>query len=106
MYGLGPGVARLVIVATMVASMGCARRETDDANQLSFSSPDSATATLVAALENHDVVTLRRLLGRDRRTLGTGDTASDRRDREAFSHGIAFSTSSSPAGRRCHPAGR
>lgn len=85
MYGLGPGVARLVIVATMVASMGCARRETDDANQLSFSSPDSATATLVAALENHDVVTLRRLLGPGTEgLLGTGDTASDRRDREAF----------------------
>jgi hypothetical protein len=69
----------------MLASVGCARRETDDANQLSFSSPDSATAALVAALEKHDVVTLRRLLGPETEgLLGTGDTASDRRDREAF----------------------
>jgi hypothetical protein len=85
MHRLVPSVARLVVLAAMLTSVGCARRETDEANQLSFSSPDSATAALVAALEKHDVVTLRRLLGPETEgLLGTGDTASDRRDREAF----------------------
>ena len=85
MHRLIPSVTRLVIVGSMLASAGCARRETDDASQLSFSSPDSATAALVAALETHDVVTLRRLLGPESEgLLGTGDTASDRRDRDAF----------------------
>ena len=85
MYRLVRSVARRVVLGSMLAAVGCARRETDDANQLSFSSPDSATAALVAALEKHDVVTLRRLLGPETEgLLGTGDTASDRRDREAF----------------------
>ena len=78
-------VARLVVLGWMLAPVGCARRQTDDANQLSFSSPDSAVTALVAALEKRDVVTLRRLLGPETEGLvGTGDTTTYRKDREAF----------------------
>jgi hypothetical protein len=60
-------------------------RATDDANRLSFSTPDSAASALVAALQKRDVVTLRRLLGPETEGLvGTSDTAAYRRDREAF----------------------
>jgi hypothetical protein len=85
MQRLVSSVARVAIIASMVASVGCARRETDDANQLSFSTPDSAVTALVAALESHDVVTLRRLLGPETEGLiGGGDTTIYRKDREAF----------------------
>jgi len=85
MHRFAPGVARLVIVGSMLAAASCARRETDDANQLTFSAPDSAVAALVAALEKHDVVTMRRLLGPETKGLmSSGDTARDRRDREGF----------------------
>jgi len=80
-----PGVARLAVVGAMLAAASCARRETDDANQLTFSAPDSAVAALVSALEQRDVVTLRRLLGPETEgLLGSGDTTVYRRDREAF----------------------
>jgi len=80
-----PAVARLVTVGSMVAAASCARRETDDANRLTFSVPDSAVTALVAALEKRDVVTLRRLLGPETEgLLGSGDTVAYRRDREAF----------------------
>ena len=85
MYRVLPSVARLMVLGSMLASVGCARRETDESNQLSFTSPDSAVTTLVAALEKHDVVTLRRLLGPETEGLiGSGDTAAYRKDREAF----------------------
>ena len=85
MYRVLPSIARLVALGSMLASVGCARRETDEANQLSFSTPDSAVTALVAALEKHDVVTLRRLLGPETEGLvGGGDTTTFRRDREAF----------------------
>ena len=80
-----PSIARLVAVGAMLASVGCATRETDEANQLSFSTPDSAVTVLVAALEKRDGVTLRRLLGPETEGLiGGGDTTTYRRDREAF----------------------
>ena len=80
-----PGVARLMIAGSMLFAAGCARRETDDANQLSFSTPDSAVSALVAALEKRDVVTMRRLLGPETEGLmSSGDTARDRSDREGF----------------------
>ena len=85
MHRLVPSVARLMVVGSMLASVGCARRETDESNQLSFSSPDSAVTALVSALEKRDVVTLRRLLGPETEGLvGTGDTTAYRKDRDAF----------------------
>ena len=85
MSGVFPSVTRLVVLSVILAAVACARRETDDANQLAFSTPDSAVAALAAALERHDVVSLRRLLGPQTEGLiGSGDTASDRRTREAF----------------------
>ena len=79
------GVVAIALIGHTLVTVGCARRETDDANQLSFSTPDSAAAALAAALEKHDVVALRRVLGPETEGLLTsGDTAVDRRDREAF----------------------
>lgn len=80
-----PGAARLVMVGSMLALSSCARRETDETNRLSFSTPDSAAAALAAALEKRDIVTMRRLLGPETEGLmSSADTAADRRDREAF----------------------
>lgn len=86
MRRLSHGVPRAaILVSLLLASASCARSEPDDTNQLSFDTPDSAAATLVSALENRDVVTLNRLLGTETEAvLSSGDTAIDRRDREAF----------------------
>ena len=85
MYRIFHGVPRVVIVASMLVAASCARQETDDANQLSFSTPDSAVSALVAALEKRDLVTMRRLFGPETEGLmSSGDTARDRRDREGF----------------------
>ena len=79
------GVPRLAIVASMLVAASCARQQTDDTNQLSFSTPDSAASALVAALEKRDLVTIRRLLGPETEGLmSSGDTARDRTDREGF----------------------
>ena len=78
-------VQRLVIMGSMLVAANCARQETDDANQLSFTTPDSAASALVAALEKRDLVTMRRLLGPETEGLvSSGDTARDRSDREGF----------------------
>ena len=85
MYRFFSGGSRLVIVGSVLVATGCTRQETDDANQLSFSTPDSAAAALVAALEKRDLVTMRRLLGPETEGLmSSGDTARDRSDREGF----------------------
>ena len=85
MYRFFSGVRFAVIVGSMFVAASCARQETDDANQLSFSTPDSAVSTLVAALEKRDLVTMRRLFGPETEGLmSSGDTARDRRDREGF----------------------
>jgi len=85
MYRFFDGIPRLVIVASMLVAASCARQETDDANQLSFSTPDSAVSALVVALEKRDLVTMRRLFGPETEGLmSSGDTARDRRDREGF----------------------
>ncbi len=85
MHRFFPGVARPVIVGSLLTAAACARQATDDANQLSFTTPDSAAAALVAALENRDLVTMRRLLGPETEGLmSSGDTARDRNDREGF----------------------
>ena len=74
----------MCIVGALLAT-GCARRVTDDPNQLSFATPDEATAALVAALEKHDVVAMRRMLGLESDVLlSSGDTAKDRSDRASF----------------------
>jgi hypothetical protein len=85
MHRFFPGVARLVFVGSVLTAAACARQETDDANQLSFSTPDSAVSALAAALEKRDLVTMRRLLGPETEGLmSSGDTARDRRDRDGF----------------------
>src|SRR5262245_50308741 len=85
MYRGSRSVVRLVVLGSMLASVACARRETDDPNQLTFTTPDSAAATLAAALEKHDVTMLRRLLGPETEgLLGSGDSTADRKTREAF----------------------
>jgi hypothetical protein len=81
------GVARLVIVGASLAAAACAKQETGDgdAEQLSFSTPDSAAASLVTALENRDRAAMRRLLGPETEGLmSSGDTTRDRTDREGF----------------------
>src|SRR5262245_45954087 len=84
-HRLAPYVARLVIVGSLLAAAACARQETDDANQLSFTTPDSAVSGVVAALDTRDLVTMRRLLGPETEGLmASADTARDRRDREGF----------------------
>lgn len=78
-------IVPIVALSSMLTSAGCATRDTDDANQLAFSTPDSAAAALVAALEKRDVVMLRRLLGPETEGLvGSGDTTAYRKDRDAF----------------------
>ena len=85
MYRFFARVPRLAILGSMLLAASCARQETDDANQLSFSTPDSAVSALVAALEKRDLVTVRRLFGPETEGLmSSGDTARDRRDREGF----------------------
>ena len=79
------GMSRLPIMASMLIAASCAKQVTDDANQLSFSTPDSAVSALVASLESRDLVTIRRLLGPETEGLmSSGDTARDRSDREGF----------------------
>ena len=74
MYRIFHGVPRVVIVASMLVAASCARQETDDANQLSFSTPDSAVSALVAALEKRDLVTMRRLFGPETEGLMSSET--------------------------------
>jgi hypothetical protein len=79
------GALRLAIVAVTLVAASCARQATDDPNQLSFTTPDSAVSALVGALEKRDLVTIRRLLGPETEGLmSSGDTARDRSDREGF----------------------
>ena len=85
MYRSFPGVQRLTTIGLTLVVASCARQETDDPNQLSFSTPDSAVAALAAALETRDLVAMRRLLGPETEGLvSSGDTARDRSDREGF----------------------
>jgi hypothetical protein len=100
MHRLSRRIVTMLIVGPMLTAAGCAERTTDDAtrqssgtpdeanqqsNQQSFATPDEATTALVAALEKHDVAALRRLIGSETDgLLSSGDTAADRRDREAF----------------------
>ena len=78
-------IAMMLVVGLVLTAAGCAVRPTDDANQQSFSTPEEATAALVAALEKHDVVAMQRLLGPSTAgVLSSGDTTEDRKDREAF----------------------
>jgi Protein of unknown function (DUF2950) len=85
MSRLSRDIATILVAGAMVAAAGCARRAAEDANQMSFATADEATAAFVAALEKHDVVAMRRLLGLGSKDiLSSGDTADDRADREAF----------------------
>jgi hypothetical protein len=96
MRRLSRSIATMLIAGPMVIAAGCAERPADeadqqssgtpdDANHQSFATPDEATTALVAALEKHDVVAMRRLIGSETDgLLSSGDTAADRRDREAF----------------------
>ena len=85
MYRSFPGVQRLTTIGLTLVVASCARQETDDPNQLSFSTPHSAVAALAAALETRDLVAMRRLLGPETEGLvSSGDTARDRSDREGF----------------------
>jgi len=73
------------VVGSLLIAMACDRRAADDGNQLTFETPEQATAALVTALEAKDVATFRRLLGLGAGALvSSGDTVEDRRDREAF----------------------
>jgi len=84
-FSVFAGVSRLAIMASMLIAASCAKQATDDANQLAFSTPDSAVSALVASLESRDLVTMRRLLGPETEGLmSSGDTARDRSDREGF----------------------
>ena len=77
--------ATVLVAVASVLTVGCSSSATDDANQLSFDTPEQATAALVAALEKRDVPTFRRLLGlRAGDIVSSGDTAADQRDRDAF----------------------
>src|SRR5688572_9335019 len=85
MQRLSRSIAMMLIVGPMLIAAACAERAPDDADQQSFGTPDEATAALVEALETHDVAALRRLVGSEAEgLLSSGDTTSDRRDREAF----------------------
>jgi hypothetical protein len=89
MQRLSRSIAMMLVVGPMLAAAGCAERgerTSGDANrQQSFATPDEAVAALVAALEKHDVVAIRGLIGPGTDgLLSSGDTATDRRDREAF----------------------
>jgi len=74
----------MLIVGPLLTAAACAERAPGDADQQSFGTPDEATAALVDALETHDVAAIRRLIGPAADGLSSGDTAADRRDREAF----------------------
>ena len=85
MQRLSRSIAMMLIVGPMLTAAACAERAPDEADQQSFATPDEATAALVEALETHDVAAMRRLVGREAENLlSSGDTAADRRDREAF----------------------
>ena len=85
MQRLSRTIAMMLIVGPMLTAAACAERAPDDADQQSFGTPDEATAALVEALETHDVAAMRRLVGPEAESLlSSGDTALDRRDREAF----------------------
>ena len=85
MQRLSRSIEMMLIVGPMLLAAACAERAPDDADQQAFGTPDEATAALVEALETHDVAALRRLVGAEAEgLLSSGDTAADRRDREAF----------------------
>jgi len=85
MQRLSRSIAMMLIVGPMLTAAACAEGAPDDANQQSFGTPDEATAALVDALETHDVAAIRRLIGPAADgLLSSGDTAAERRDREAF----------------------
>ena len=85
MQRLSRRIEMMLVAGLTLTAAGCAVRPTDDANQQSFSTPEEATAALVAALEKHDTVSMQRLLGPSTAAiLSSGDTVEDRRDREAF----------------------
>lgn len=79
-------LARTLAAGVLLAAASCSRRDTErGADQLSFGTPDEASAALVAALERNDVPTLRRMLGSDTEgLLSSGDTVADRRERDSF----------------------
>ena len=85
MSGLSRAIATVVVAVATLAGAGCSRGADDDANQLSFETPEQATAALVTALEQRDVPTFRRLLGFGAgEIVSSGDTVADQKDREAF----------------------
>ena len=85
MQRLSRSIAMMLLVGPMLTTAACAGRAPGDADQQSFGTPDEATAALVDALERHDVAAIRRLIGPAADgLLSSGDTAAERRDREAF----------------------
>ena len=73
------------ILAAILFTYGCTRRESSTEDALSFSTPDEAVAALVAALEKQDVQELKRVLGPGTDELvSSGDDVADRAAREAF----------------------
>jgi hypothetical protein len=79
------GVATIVIVGSILSFAGCGERAADRDAQLSFDTPDEAVAALVAAVGRPDMAGLQKLLGPGvADLLASGDTVSDRRERESF----------------------
>ena len=78
-------IAMAGVVAALLLTYGCTRRESSGEEPLSYSTPDEAVAALVAALEKHDVQELKRVLGPGTDELvASGDDVADRAAREAF----------------------
>jgi putative hemolysin len=78
-------IAVVGIVAALLLTHGCTKRESSGEETLSYNTPDEAVGALVAALEKHDVQELGRVLGPGTEKLvSSGDDVADRAAREAF----------------------
>ena len=78
-------IAMAGVVAALLLTYGCTRRDSSGEEPLSYSTPDEAVAALIAALEKHDVQELKRVLGPGTDNLvASGDDVADRAAREAF----------------------
>ena len=85
MNGPSRTITTMVVAIATLAGAACSRGGADGGNQLSFDTPEQATAALVTALEQRDVPTFRQLLGFGAgEIVSSGDTVADQKDREAF----------------------